>query len=171
MKERNIQIIFVYLYHAFFILLGFMLMQEYVDGLLTTAVIADIVYVLYWLIFNINRERHMPWIVYLHFVSGSAIEIILNLFGIIPEDSGWFAGLGQFFYILLLLIHATLIGIINLALWLKSKKVDSKKIIIIIDGIFIVLTMLCMGYSGSMFFLMIEIIILIIACAKMGKEK
>lgn len=126
MKEKNIQIIFVYLYHAFFILLGFMLMQQYIDGLLTTAVIADIVYVLYWFIFNINRERHMPWIVYLHFVIGSAIEIILNWSGIIPEDNALFVP-GQLFYILLLLIHAALIGIINLILYDRNRMVKTNQ--------------------------------------------
>ncbi|MCH5250531.1 MAG: hypothetical protein J1E98_11385 [Lachnospiraceae bacterium] len=119
MKEKKVQIIIAYLYHAFFILLGFMLMQEYIDGLLTTAVISDIVYVLYWIIFNINRERYMPWVVYMHFVIGSAIEVMLNWFGIIPEDNAPFVP-GQLLYILLLLIHAALIGIVNLVLWQRK---------------------------------------------------
>ena len=119
MKKNKIQIIIAYVYHAIFILLGFLLMQGYYDALLIISFSADILYLIYWIV--LNRKGHMAWIVYLNFVIGTVIEIILNRFGIIPGDGGFFPGLAQFFYIFLLLFHAVALGIANLILWLIDK--------------------------------------------------
>ncbi|MCH5255905.1 MAG: hypothetical protein J1D87_01380 [Lachnospiraceae bacterium] len=117
MKEKKVQIIIAYLYHAFFILLGFILMMDAPDALLTIAIVADILYLVYWIV--LNRRSHMPWIVYLHFVIGSAVEIILNWFGIIPADGWMMSDMGQAIYLLFVLpIHAAIILIVNLVLWI-----------------------------------------------------
>lgn len=102
-------------------------MQDYVDALLTVSIAVDIAYLVYWIV--LNRKGHMSWIVYQHFLIGSAIELMLNWFGIIPEDVGlFFTGLGQFVYIYLLLIYAALIGIVNLILWLIDKRRNKNQI-------------------------------------------
>ena len=93
------------------------MMQSDYNALQLIVCIADILYLIYWIV--LNRKGHMAWIVYLNFVIGTVIEISLNWFGIIPEDGGmFFPGLAQFFYIVILLIHAALLGIANLILWL-----------------------------------------------------
>lgn len=117
MKENWVQIIVAYVYHAIFILLSFFMMESDYNALQIIACIAGILYLIYWIVFN--RKGHMAWIVYLNFGIGTVIEISLNWFGIIPADGGmFFPGLAQFFYIVILLIHAALLGIANLTLWL-----------------------------------------------------
>lgn len=49
-------------------------------------------------------------------------QVLLNRFGIIPEDSGLFSGLGQFFYVLLVIAHATIVGVVNLILFVIAKR-------------------------------------------------
>ena len=119
MKENKIQIIVAYVYHAIFVLLGFLLMQSSYNALLIISVIAGILYLIYWIV--LNRKGHMAWIVYLNFVIGTVIELLLNVLGIIPRDGGWFSGLAQLFYMFLLLIHVATLGIANLILWLVDK--------------------------------------------------
>ena len=119
MKDRKIQIIVAYVYHAIFILLGFLLMQNSYSVLLNISVIASILYLIYWIV--LNRKGHMAWIVYLNFTIGTVIELLLNWFGVIPRDAGWFSGLAQLFYMIILLIHVAALGITNLILWLIDK--------------------------------------------------
>lgn len=123
-KKTAMQIKIMYLYHLVFIIISFMLMKQYIDGLLTIGVIADVL-LLIWLIAK-NIKTYIPWIVYLHFAIGTAVEITLNLTGIIPEDIGWFQGLGQLFYIFLLVAHLILIGIANLILWILHRKMKGE---------------------------------------------
>ena len=80
---------------------------------------------IYWIISN--RKTYMPWSVYVHFVVGSLVQILLNNSGIILKDSGWFSGLGQFFYIIFLIGHTLLLGLANLILYViaKRKKVNN----------------------------------------------
>lgn len=118
-KENKIQIIIAYVYHAIFILLGFLLMQNYCDAMLSSFVIVGILYWIYWIV--LNRKGHMAWIVYLNFVIGTVIELLLNGFGIIPEDGGFLPGLAQLCYMYLLVIHIAVLGITNLLLWLIDK--------------------------------------------------
>lgn len=120
MKENRIQIIVTYVYHLIFILLGFLLMRNSYNTLLVISIIAGILYLIYWIV--LNRKGHMAWIVYLNFVIGTVIELLLNGFGIIPEDGGFFPGLAQLFYMFLLLIHVAALGIANLILWLIDKR-------------------------------------------------
>lgn len=120
MKENKTQIIVAYVYHLIFILLGFLLMQNSYNTLQVISIIAGILYLIYWIV--LNRKCHMAWIVYLNFVIGTVIELLLNVFGIIPEDTGLFPGLAQLFYIFLLLIQVAALGIVNLLLWLIDKR-------------------------------------------------
>lgn len=119
MKDSKIQIIVAYVYHAIFILLGFLLMQSSYNALLVISMIAGILYLIYWIV--LNRKGHMAWIVYLNFVIGTVIELLLNGFGIIPRDAGWFSGLAQLFFMFLLVIQVAALGIANLILWLIDK--------------------------------------------------
>lgn len=123
-KENKNQIIIAYAYHVIFILLGFLLMQSSYDALQTMSVVAGILYWIYWIV--LNRKGHMAWIVYLNFVIGTVVELFLNGFGIIPEDGGFFPGLAQFFYMVIIVIQVAVLGITNLILWLLEKRRHKK---------------------------------------------
>ena len=72
----------------------------------------------------------MPWIVYLNFAIGAIVQIILNNCGFIPEDAGFFPGLGQFFYWILVAALVLLIGLANMILFIIDryrKKKDFKR--------------------------------------------
>ena len=71
----------------------------------------------------------MPWTVYFNFCVGVLGQILLNYCGIIPADGGWFPGLGQFFYMILVVAHVGIIGIINLTLYVIMKKKNYSTII------------------------------------------
>lgn len=120
MKKQILHIRIAYLYHAVYIVLAFMLMGDYVDGLLAFFAVGGILYLGYWIV--ANAKGYMPWIVYKHFLIGAAIEVILNVFGIIPRDGPMFSGLGQAIYVIIVVLYAALIGIVNLILWLIDKK-------------------------------------------------
>ena len=98
-------------------------------NLQVTFIVAGIIYLLYWIISNI--KSYMPWIVYLHFSIGAIIQIILNNCGFIPEDAGFFPGLGQFFYWLLVAALVLLIGLANMILFIidkhRKKKQENKR--------------------------------------------
>lgn len=125
MNKKWIQTIVAYAYHVIFILLGFLLMQGEYDVLQIISIVAGISYFIYWIV--LNRKGYMPWIVYMHFAIGTVVELILNIFGIIPRDGGFFPGLAQFVYIFLLLVHVTALGIANLILWLIDKSRRKKQ--------------------------------------------
>ena len=93
-------ILIVYAFHVVFIVMSFLMMQHYYDGLQIVFWVLGSIYLIYWIISN--RKTYMPWSVYVHFVVGSLVQILLNNSGIILKDSGWFSGLGQFFYIIFL---------------------------------------------------------------------
>ena len=118
-EKKWIQIVIAYVYHVLFILLGFLLMNSEYNVLQVIFIITGIIYFIYWII--INRKGYMPWIVYLHFAIGTVIELILNWYGIIPGDGGFFPGLAQLVYIFLLLFHVAALGIANLILWMIDK--------------------------------------------------
>ena len=118
-EKKWIQIVIAYVYHVLFILLGFLLMNSEYNVLQVIFIVTGIIYFIYWII--INRKGYMPWIVYLHFAIGTVIELILNWYGIIPGDGGFFPGLAQLVYIFLLLFHVAALGIANLILWMIDK--------------------------------------------------
>lgn len=118
-EKKWVQIVIAYVYHVFFILLGFLLMHSEYNVLQNVFIIAGIIYFIYWIV--INRKGYMPWIVYLHFAIGTVIELILNWYGIIPRDGGFLPRLAQLVYIFLLLLHVAALGIANLILWLIDR--------------------------------------------------
>ena len=118
-EKKWIQIVIAYVYHVLFILLGFLLMNSEYNVLQVIFIVTGIIYFIYWII--INRKGYMPWIIYLHFAIGTVIELILNWYGIIPGDGGFFPGLAQLVYIFLLLFHVAALGIANLILWMIDK--------------------------------------------------
>ena len=97
------------------------MMEQCSEVFIDIAFVADILYLGYWVMLNI--KKYMPWVVYLHFFIGSAIELILNWTHIIPMDVGEYYGNGwsQLSYIFLLLLHVILIGFTNLVLWFIYK--------------------------------------------------
>ena len=50
------------------------------------------------------------------------MQIALNVLGVVPEDSGWFAGLHQMFYILLLGVQALAVGVESVGIFFVRKK-------------------------------------------------
>ena len=85
------------MFHAVLIVLGFFVLHEAADGFLVTAGILSIVYLIFYII--VNRKTYIPWILLLHHLIGSAVQILLHYFEIIPSDGGmFFAGIGQFIY-------------------------------------------------------------------------
>lgn len=50
------------------------------------------------------------------------MQIALNVLGVVPEDYGWFAGLHQMFYILLLGAQALAVGVESAGIFFVRKK-------------------------------------------------
>ena len=119
MKNKKIQILAAYVYHAVFILLGFLLILPYPLFLLWTFIAVGILYLIYWIV--LNRKGYMGWAVYLNYVIGTVIEAFFYFLGIIPKETGMFANLGHAFYLILLFIFTVVLGIVNLILWLIDK--------------------------------------------------
>lgn len=95
--NKKIQILCVYLFHVGLIFLGFFLLHEYADGFLITAGIFYLVYLIFYILSN--RKSYIPWSLLLHHLIGSAVQILLHYFEIIPSDGGmFFGGIGQFIY-------------------------------------------------------------------------
>lgn len=121
--KKLFQTAIAYIFHAVFIIMSFILMPGDCNILQTAFLVTGLLYLIYWIVYN--RKGYMPWIVYLHFLIGAAAQLMLNLFGVIPEDGGYFAGLGQFFYIVIVVIHAVLLGAANLILYVIDRKRSS----------------------------------------------
>lgn len=119
MKKKTFNILLVYIFHIVFIVMSYFMMQSDCGNLQVAFIVAGIIYLLYWIISN--RKGYMPWIVYLNFAIGAIVQIILNNCGFIPEDGGFFPGLGQFFYWLLVAALVLLLGLANLILYLIDK--------------------------------------------------
>lgn len=118
-REKDIQTLIACLFHALFIMLGFELLGDYPDGMLVVSLISEVLYLGWWI--ASSRKSYMPWSVYRCFLAGTVVETALNATGIIPPDGGFFSGLGQLFYILLIIIHTVIIGITNLILYKVNK--------------------------------------------------
>lgn len=50
------------------------------------------------------------------------MQIALNVLGVVPEDYGWFAGLHQMFYILLLGAQVLAAGVESVGIFFVRKK-------------------------------------------------
>lgn len=119
---KKLQIIFSYLFHIVLICLGFFLLEDYCDAFLYTAAVLFLAYLIFCIV--LNRKSYIPRILFLHHVVGFAIEAILHLTKIIPPDSGFFRGFGQFIYLCSLPPYLALLAISNLILFLIFKKQD-----------------------------------------------
>ena len=116
MKKTVANIIIAYVFHAVIIMLDFLLMSDYQDGLMFTVMALDIAYLIYWIV--LNRKSHMSWLVYLNFIIGSGVEAALYWWGLTSTDGKPFkGGLVQIAFVFFLVIHAALLGIANLVLW------------------------------------------------------
>lgn len=125
MKNKKIQILAAYVYHAVFILLGFLFILPHPVFLLKTFTAVSILYLIYWIV--LNRKGHMAWAVYLNFVIGTIIEAFFYFLGIMPMETGIFANLGHAFYLIFLFIFTVVLGIANLILWLIDKHRHKKQ--------------------------------------------
>ena len=119
MKKKVFNIVLGYVFHIVFIVMSYFMMQSDYGNLQVTFIVAGIIYLLYWIISNI--KSYMPWIVYLNFAIGAIVQIILNNCDFIPEDAGFFPGLGQFFYWILVAALVLLIGLANLILFIIDR--------------------------------------------------
>ena len=120
MNKKSIHILIAYIFNIMFIVMSLLMMRSYYDSLQIAFIVLGVFYIIYWII--CSRKSYMPWSVYLNFLAGILAQVLLNRFGIIPEDSGLFSGLGQFFYVLLVIAHATIVGVVNLILFVTAKR-------------------------------------------------
>ena len=120
MSKKFLHIVTAYLFHIILIVMSYVMMRSYYDTLQIIFLVLGILYLIYWIV--CNRKSYMPWSVYFHFGVGALIQILLNECGIIPEDGGWFSGLGQFFYVIFVIVHAVVIGLTNLVLYGIAKR-------------------------------------------------
>ena len=118
--DKKIHVMIAYTFHIVLIVMSFAMMQSYYDALQISFLVLGCLYFIYWIIFN--RKSYMPWDVYVHFGIGVFAQILLNCCEIIPKDGGWFSGLGQFFYIVFVVVHALVIGVANLILYFVNRK-------------------------------------------------
>lgn len=120
MNNKKINIIIAYIFNILLIFMSFFMMEQYVDELLLLFIIVGVIYLIYWIVCNI--KRYMDWKVYKHLCIGVLIQILLNFSGIIPEDGGFLAGIGQAVYIVFLIIFVAIIGIINFIMYAIYRK-------------------------------------------------
>ena len=120
MNKKSIHILIAYIFNIMFIVMSLLMMRSYYDSLQIAFIVLGVFYIIYWII--CSRKSYMPWSVYLNFLAGVLAQVLLNRFGIIPEDSGLFSGLGQFFYVLFVIAHATIVGVVNLILFVIAKR-------------------------------------------------
>ena len=124
MNRKKANILMAYVFHVVFIVMSFLMMQHYYDWLQTIFCVLGSIYLIYWIIGN--RKNYMSWSVYVHFTVGTLVQILLNSSGVIPEDSDWFSGLGQIIYVIFLVGHTLLLGLVNLILYFIAKKKNNK---------------------------------------------
>lgn len=125
MNKTIFQTMIAYAYHAIFIFLAFLLMNHYYDAMFLITFIAEAIYFIYWI--AVNRKTYMPWIVYLHFLIGAIVELVLHWRGIIPGDGGFLPGLAQFCYIWVLVIYVVMLGVANFILWFRNRNTLEKR--------------------------------------------
>lgn len=93
---KKSQILSVYLFHLILIGVGFFLLHQRTDAFLVTVCIIYGVYLIFYIV--ANCKTYIPWILLLHHLIGSVVQILLNYFEIIPPDGGFWGGIGQFVY-------------------------------------------------------------------------
>lgn len=110
-KKTLIQIGLAWLFHIILIIAAFLQLQDNYDAFCATVLISYAIYLIYWVVSNL--KSYMPWFVFVNFLIGAAVEIVLNFTGVIPPDSAYFSGLTQFLYIISILLYCFLLAITN----------------------------------------------------------
>ncbi len=118
-------ILIAYIFHLVPIILGFTAGRDRFHFMGFCAIAGTIAYIIYWCI--ANRKQFFSWAVFVHFLIGAAVQIILNAAEIIEPDSGMFSGLGQYFYIIYVQVSLVLVGLTNLILWLLDRRRRKKQ--------------------------------------------
>ena len=126
MNKKCVNILIAHMFNIVLIVMSILMMKHYYDDLQIIFCFLGSIYLVYWIISN--RKSYMSWSVYVHLVVGVVAQVLLNGYGIIPKDGGWFPGLGQFFYIIFLLGYTLLIGLANLILYVIAKRKIKKSI-------------------------------------------
>ena len=80
---------------------------------LVAAFFGGIAYLIFWITAIILNKSIVPWRVYLIFFLGTALQLTLNVPGIIPPDGGFLSGLSQAIYCVLLMIETVIFGLVN----------------------------------------------------------
>lgn len=119
MKRTLPHIIIAAVFHLILIAMGFLPMRDRFDLMSVVLLGGTVIYIIYWCI--VNRKQFLSWLVFLTFLLGSVLQIVLNYAAIIPTDTGLFSGFGQFFYTVYVVGAALLVGITNLILWLIDR--------------------------------------------------
>ena len=119
MNRKKANVLIAYAFHIVFIVMSFLMMQHYYDTLQTIFFVLGSIYLIYWIIGN--RKNYMPWSVYVHFTVGTLLQILLNISGVIPQDGGWFSGLGQLLYVIFLVGYTLSLGLVNLIMYVIAK--------------------------------------------------
>ena len=119
MKRNQPHIISAAVFHLLLIAMGFLPIRDRFELMSVVLLGGTVIYIVYWCI--VNRKQFLSWLVFLTFLLGAVLQIILNYAEIIPTDTGLFSGLGQFFYTVYVVGAALLVGITNLILWLIDR--------------------------------------------------
>lgn len=121
MNKAITPIICAYSFHVISIVLTATLVGDYGDALLIISGILNIMLIVIWTVINIKRE--VPWMVYVHFVIGTAAEIFLNAGGVIGGRTG--LDLAQFFYICEIIAVTLILGVIRSVIcFIRIKRSD-----------------------------------------------
>ncbi len=111
--------------HLLMIVLAFFMMERESD---VYVFIGLAVWGIYFIAFCImNRRRWMPWLSFLVFTLGTALELVLQWFGVIPSEHSDIFGGGwhQVFYVFGLLAFHLALLLLNLLLWLAHRKKET----------------------------------------------
>ena len=82
---------------------------------------------LYIVLINAVNRGQVPEAVRIAYVSSMAVQILLNIIGVVPPDGGMLSGLGQLLYCVVLVIAAIVAGIVNHICASCSVPAESKK--------------------------------------------
>lgn len=113
------------LFHLVPITLGFISGSNRFHFMGLCAIIGTIAYIIYWC--RVNRKQFLTWAVFVFFLIGAAVQILLNHKEIIQPDGGFMPGLSQYLYIIYVQVSLVLVGITNLILWLIDRNRRKKQ--------------------------------------------
>ena len=120
--ERNlaVQCSVALLYHVLFIALAFIYMRSEDDTLFIWGFVLAPVYLISTLVYNI--KKYIPLQVLLVFITGAAIEFILNVTHIIPGDEGIvLGGFGQSLWCAYIVLQVIVLFLLTLIPYIVYK--------------------------------------------------